>query len=73
MKKRLTDVQLQDDKENFSLDVKSLYTNLPVAEAIDIACDVLCNSDSAPEIDRDTFKHLMQLTVTDVNFMCGDI
>ena len=41
MKKRLTDLQLQDDEEIFSLDMKSLYTNVPVAEAIDIACDVL--------------------------------
>ena len=72
MKKRLTDVQLLDDEDFFSLDVKSLYTNVPVAEAIDIACHVLYNSDSAPEIDRDSYKQLMQLTVTDVNFMCGN-
>ena len=72
MKKRLTDVQLLDDEEIFSLDVRSLYTNVPVAEAIDTACHVLYNSDSAPEIDRDTCKQLMQLAVTDVNFMCGD-
>ena len=72
MKKRLTDVQLLDDEEIFSLDVKSLYTNVPVAEAIDIACHLLYNSYSAPEIDRDTCKQLMQLAVTDVNFMCGD-
>ena len=61
-----------DEEENFSLDVQSLYSNVPVAEAIDIACHVLYNSDSVPEIDRDTCKQLMQLSVTDVNFMCGD-
>ena len=40
MTKRLTDLQLQDDEEIFSLDMKSLYTNVPVAGAIYIACDV---------------------------------
>ena len=41
MKKRLTDVQLLDDEDIFSLDVKSLYTNVPVAEAIAISCHLL--------------------------------
>ena len=50
---------------------RSFYTNIPVAEAIDIACHVLYNSDSALEIDRAASKQLMQLAVTDVNFMCG--
>ena len=42
-----------------SLDVKSLYTNVPVSEAIDTALRCLYSSEHAPDIERSTLTHLL--------------
>ena len=54
-----------------SLDVKSLYTNVPVIEAIEIALS-LYSSDHAPETSRSALKTLLNLAVTNVCFKCND-
>ena len=38
---KLKDVQLEDDEELASIDVSSLYTNVPVMEAIDVCTELL--------------------------------
>ena len=69
--KEIRDIKLEDDETIFSMDVKSLYTNVPVLEAISIACEALYDSNSAPDMEQDTLTQLMQLAVTNVWFMCG--
>ena len=41
MQQELSGISIDDDETVFSLDVKSLYTNVPVKEAIDHACESL--------------------------------
>ena len=60
-------------KARFSLDVKSLYTNVPVHEAIEIACKKIYEGERAkPNMTRSTLKRMMELAVADVWFRCGD-
>ena len=54
-----------------SLDVKSLYTNVPVEEAIEIARKELYSSDEVPEIPSSAMKSLLRLAVTNVHFKCN--
>ena len=53
-----------------SLDVKNLYTIVPVEEAIEIALRELYSSDEASEIPRSAMKSLFRLAVTNVYFKC---
>ena len=64
------EVNLEEDEVIVSLDVKSLYTNVPVLESIELAADILYNSEELPPVDKETFKDLMKMAVTDVYFMC---
>ena len=68
----LRETHLEDEEEIFSLDVKSLYTNVPVHEAIDLACDTLFTGDKTPPISRTTCHKLMELSNTNVWFMSGE-
>ena len=68
----LRETHLEDGKEIFSLDVKSLYTNVTVQEAIDLACDTLFTGDKTPPISRTTCHKIMELSVTNVWFMSGE-
>ena len=56
-----------------SLDVKRLYTNVPVGEAIKIALRELYSSNLAPEITRSAMKRLLKLAVKNVHFKCNSI
>ena len=49
-------IKLHEDELVVSLDVKSLYTNVPVEEAIEIALKELYSSDEVPEIPRSAMK-----------------
>ena len=53
-----------------SLQAKSLFTNVPVEESIQLAVDLMKSSPEVPSFDRETFVGLMILTVSDVHFMC---
>ena len=53
------------------MDVKSLYTNVSVMEAKELACEALLTLGSWPLRSRPTFESLMELAVTNVWFMCG--
>ena len=53
------------------LNVKSLYTNVSVEEAIEIALKELYSSDEVPEIPRSAMKSLLRLAVKNVHFKCN--
>ena len=50
-----------------SFDVSSLYTNVPVEEAVDICADLLYSGKHPkPPVDKKTFKELVRLCTCDV-------
>ena len=61
-------MKLEKDEQILSLDVKSLYINVPVKEAINIALRLLYTGDDKPDIPRTTMKHLLELAVGNVHF-----
>ena len=54
------------------LDLKSLYTNVPLKEAIEIALQKLYSQESPPEIQIATMKRLFNMAVSKVYFKCND-
>ena len=70
-RKTLEQIKLEKDEQILSLDLKSLYTNVPVKEAIDIALRSLYARDDKPDIPRLTMKRLLELAVTNVRFKCN--
>ena len=63
---------LDPDETIRSLDVKSLYTNVPLKKAIEIALQKLYSQKSPPEIQRATMKRLLNMAVSKVYFKCND-
>ena len=51
-----------------SLDVKNLYTSVPVKDAIEIALQKLYSQESPPEVQRATMKRLLNMAVSKVYF-----
>ena len=63
----LNDIQLDEDEEIVSFDVSSLYTNVPVMEAINVCADLLYNgSNEQTPVDKATFIQLAKLSSCDV-------
>ena len=63
----LKKVVLPEDNEVVSFDVSSLYTNVPVLEAIEVCTDHLYNSThKQPPVDRDTFTTLAKIASCNV-------
>ena len=59
----LGNLQLPDDEEVISFDVSSLYTNVPVQEAIEHCADLLFSSTyKKPPVTKDTFIMLASLS-----------
>ena len=71
---RIKSVTLEDDEEVMSLDVVSLYTNVPVMEAIQVCTDLLYNLplDKRPSIDKDTFIILAKIASCNVMMSTHD-
>ena len=60
-------VELTDEEEVVSFDVSSLYTNVPVMEAIEICTEYLYSGDHEhPPVNRDTFITLAKIASRDV-------
>ena len=57
---------VDDDECLLSFDIVSLYTNVPVHEAIDVCADLLFNHVLISGVDKDTFKVLATLASCDV-------
>ncbi len=71
--KTLTNTKLKPNREIISFDAKSLYTNVPVNEAIEMAATKLFDEENNEnkdkiEVDRETFVTLAKLACTDVVF-----
>ena len=60
---------LEPNENLISLDVKSLYTHVPLKEAIDIALRKLYEQDEPPSIARKTMKRLLNKTGQLVKFI----
>ena len=61
---------LEDDGCLISLDVKSLYTNVPVDEAIELRTKLAYDGLESPPFDRAVFQKLLHLALTNVLFKC---
>ena len=64
----LKEVPLEEDEEIVSFDVASLYTNVPVTEAIEYCTNLLYTNsqENLPPVDKDTFVTLAKLSCCDV-------
>ena len=67
----LESTNLEPNENLISLDVKCLYTNVPLKEAIDIALRKLYEQDETPSIARKTMKRLLNMAVSQVHFKCN--
>ena len=52
--------------------MKSLYTNVPLKEAIDIALRKLYEPGEPPSIARKTMKRLLNMAISQVHFKCNE-
>ena len=63
----LKDLQLDENTEFVSFDVKSLYTNVPVSEAIQVCADLLYNGiNPRPPVSKETFIKLAEISSCNV-------
>ena len=62
----------EPNENSISLDVKSLFTNVPLKEAIDIALRKLYKQYEPPSIARKTMKRLLNMAVSQVHFKCNE-
>ena len=63
----LNDIKLGADEEIVSFDVTSLYTNVPLTEAIHTCADMLYNGiNTAPPVSKQTFIRLAELSSCNV-------
>ena len=69
----LEKTELDSDESIISLDVKSLYTNVPLKEAVQIALRRLNEQVNPPETSRKTMKKLLNLAVSKVHFKCNGL
>ena len=65
-------IALDPDETIISLDVKSLYTNVHLNEAIEMALQKLYSQEYPPEIQRATMKRLLNMAVSKIYFKCID-
>ena len=67
----LGNVKLEENEELVSFDVVSLYTNVPVMEAIHVCADLLFKKCSLP-VDKQTFIELAQIASCNVLMLTHD-
>jgi len=64
---QLSSHTLSEDEELVSFDVSSLYTNVPVTEAIDVCADLLFREGAEkPPVDKNTFIELAKIASCNV-------
>ena len=69
----LEKTELDSDESIISLDVKSLYTNVPLREVVGIALRRLYEQVNPPETSSKTMKKLLNLAVSKVHFKCNGL
>ena len=72
-RKILEKTELDSDESIISLDVKSLYTNVPLKEAVEIALRRLYEQVNPLKLSRKTMKKLLNLAVSKVHFKCNGL
>ena len=69
----LQNMQLPEDHVLISFDVTSLYTNVPVLEAIEHCTDLLYSGKyKKPPVDRNTFEELLKMYSSNVVMQTND-
>ena len=69
----LRDIQINEDEQLISFDIVSLYTNVPVLEAINDCTNLLYSGNyQSPPISRDTFKELLTLCCSNVLLLTNE-
>ena len=69
----LMKTEFYSDENIISLDVKSLYNNVPLKEAVEIALRRLYEQINPPETSRKTMKILLNLAVSKEHFKCNGL
>ena len=69
----LEKTKLDSDVSIISLVVKSLYNNIPIKEALEVAPRRLYEVINPPETSRKTLKKLLILAVSKVHFKCNGL
>ena len=64
-------IKLDEDELVVSLNVKRIYTNVPVEEVFEIALKELYSIDEITEIPGSAKKSPLRLAVTNVHFNCN--
>ena len=67
-RKSLEATKLKEDELVLSLDVRGLYTNVPVEGAIKIALKELYSSYEIPEVPRSNTQSCLRLALTNVDY-----
>ena len=68
----IENIALDPDETIISLDVKHLYTNVPLKETIEIALQKLYSQEPPPEFQRGTMERLLKMAVSTLYFKCND-
>ena len=67
---KLRSVTLDKDETLLRLDVESLFTNVPVREAIDVMAELLYTSGvKMPHVDRTAFPELLEFVSINALFL----
>ena len=69
----LEKTEVDSDDSIISIDVKSLYTYVPLKEAVEIALRRLYEQVNPPETSRKTMKKLLSLAVSKVHIKCDGL
>ena len=72
--KKIRETKLEEDEEMISFDMVSLYTNVPVLQAIEVCTDMLYKlpQETRPNIDRETFTTLAKIASCEVVMLTHD-
>ena len=71
-RENLESTNFEPNENLISLDVKSLYTSVPLKEAIDIALRKLYEQDEPHSIARKSMKRLLNMAISQVHFKCNE-
>ena len=70
---KLDEIVLKADHELVSFDIVSLYTNVPVLDAINVCADLLYSGEyKKPPVDKETFIELLKICSENVIMLTHD-
>ena len=67
----IENTNLDSDESIMSLNVKNLYTIVPLKDVIDIALKTLYSQNELPDLSRCTRKRFLYMAVSNVHFKCN--